>query len=200
MRTTSWIAFGLTAPTDWLYSPRKPYAAASEVAARTSGITDATIAPNASSRIRNVAGIVNRSDPSSSSLMSSVMSRLMNVLLMTWTSAFGSAARVASTIAGTGTSFCSTIGRSPGMLPTTWTVVPSGEIRPDSGGTRNGSMTLSNVGCCAPSTDAVAAVRSATSSWTVAWKSGFVAAPAPPLMTTTIRSAGATGSPAPSTS
>ena len=56
-----------------------------------------------------------------------------------------------------------------GTLPTTWTVVPSGEMRPAcGGGATNGSTTSSNVGRSAPSTVARAAVRSATRSRTAA--------------------------------
>jgi hypothetical protein len=122
------------------------------------------------------------------------------VLLMMWTWAAGMRPRAASTIAGTGTSFWVTASRSPGMLPTISTVVPSGETSPDFGPATNGSTTLSNVGWSAPSTVAFAAVRSATSWWTFAWKVGSTAAPDPPSITMTSRSDGATGAPAPSTS
>ena len=56
----------------------------SDVIARTSGTTDATIAPNANSRMMNVSGMVSLSDSSRSLEMSSVMSSLMNVKLTTW--------------------------------------------------------------------------------------------------------------------
>jgi len=147
-----------------------------------------------------VTGIVNRSEPSSSPEITSLKSRLMNVLLTMWSSAVGRRAFTASTIASTGTSFCSTIGRSPSTVPTTWTVVPSGESRPDRGPATNGSITCANVAVSTPSTVAFAAARSATSWWTVAWNAPSSAAPSPPSMTTTNRSDGATGSPAPSTS
>ena len=133
--------------------------------ASTSGTSAATIAPNAISRIMKVSGIVSLSEPSSSLAIRSLKSRFRNVLLTMWMLAPGARARAASTIAGTGTSFCSTISRSPGMFPTTWTVEPSGEITPAAwaGGSRNGSMTLSKVAVSAPSTLAFAAVSSVTS-------------------------------------
>ena len=147
-------------------------------------------------------GIVTLSELSSSLEISSLMSRLMNVLLTMWIWAVDIRARAASTMAGTGASFCSTTGRSPGMLPTTWTVDASGEITPpaSAGESEYGSTTLSNVGCSTPSTEALAAVRSATSRWTSCWNVGSRAAFGPPSRTMTRRSAGATGSPAPRTS
>ena len=64
--------------------PRIPNAATSELIARTSGTIEATIAPNANSRMMNVSGIVSDRVESSPLLMSALMSSLMNVLLMAW--------------------------------------------------------------------------------------------------------------------
>ena len=82
--------------------PRIPKAAISEVIARTSGTTDATIAPNAKSRMMKVSGIVSRSDSSRPSEISALMSSLMNVLLMAWIARSGFAARAPSRIGRTG--------------------------------------------------------------------------------------------------
>ena len=114
--------------------------------ARTSGTTDATIAPNANSRMRNVSGIVSRSESSSSVEISSLMSSLMNVLSMAWIVRFGLAARAASTIGRTGASSGATRVSSPGIRPTIRTVVPSALTSPASGGASNGSRNWSKVG------------------------------------------------------
>ena len=74
----------------------------SDVIASTSGTTDATIAPNANSRMMNVSGMVSFSDSSRSLEMSSVISSLMNVKLTTWIVRSGFAARASSMIAPTG--------------------------------------------------------------------------------------------------
>ncbi len=82
--------------------PRIPNAATSEVIARTSGTIEATIAPNANSRMMNVSGIVSDRVESSPLLMSALMSSLMNVLLMAWMARAGCAVRASARIGRTG--------------------------------------------------------------------------------------------------
>ncbi len=84
MSTTSWLAYGLTGDTNWLYRPRTPNAASNAVIARMSGTAAATTAPNATSRIAKVSGIVIWSDASRSLLTSSEMSSFARVLLSAW--------------------------------------------------------------------------------------------------------------------
>ena len=186
----SWTAFGLTGSMTWLKIPRMPKAASSEVIARTSGTTDATIAPKATMRMMNVRGIVRRSELSRSPEMSVLMSSLMNVESITWIVVAGWAARAASTIGRIGASSFRTVGFSPGIRPTIRTAEPSFETSSAVGGAVNGSVSWSNVGVGTPSTSALAACRAAKSSLTVARKAGSVAAPGAPARTTTKRSAG----------
>ncbi len=135
--------------------PRIPNAATSEVIASTSGTTDATIAPNANSRMMNVSGIVSDSDESRPSLMSALMSSLMNVLLMAWI------AEVRVRRPGLGEDrqdrrdrAASTRVSSPSMRPTIRTVDPSGETRPAAGGAASGSASWLKVGVWTPSSGA----------------------------------------------
>ena len=76
--------------------PRTPNAASSAVTARTSGTIAAMAAPNATSRMRNVSGIVSRSDASRPPLTSSWMSSLANVPSSEWIRRPGCATRVSS--------------------------------------------------------------------------------------------------------
>ena len=105
----------------------------SDVIARTSGTTDATIAPNANSRMMNVSGIVSLSDSSRSLEMSSVISSLMNVKLTTWIVRSGFAARASSMIELTGSRSVATWAESPGTRAAIRTVVPSALMRPGLG-------------------------------------------------------------------
>ncbi len=125
--------------------------------ARTSGTTDATIAPNANSRMRNVSGIVSRSESSSPVEMSSLMSSLMNVLSMAWIVRFGLAAFAASRIGPTGAMSGATRVSSPEIRATIRTVVPSALTRPASGGASNGLGNWSKVGVSTPLYGALAA-------------------------------------------
>ena len=84
MRTTSCVAYGLTAPKVWLYSPSRPNAASSALTARISGTTAATTAPKATSRIRNVAGRLIFNAPSRSSLTSVLIWSLVRVMATAW--------------------------------------------------------------------------------------------------------------------
>ncbi len=164
--------------------PRIPNAATSEVIARTSGTTEATIAPNANSRMMNVSGIVRRSESSRPSEISALMSSLMNVLLMAWIARPGLAARASSRIGRTGAMSGATRVSSPSIRPTIRTVDPSGETRPASGGAANGSASWSKVGVWTPSSGAPAARSCATRSPTAALNAGSAVAPGAPPMTT----------------
>ena len=84
--------------------PRIPNAANSDVKARTSGTTEATIAPNATSRMRKVRTIVSTNVESSPDEISSLMSLLMNVLLTAWIASSGCAARALARTGRTGAS------------------------------------------------------------------------------------------------
>ena len=119
--------------------------------ARTSGTTDATIAPNANSRMMNVSGIVSRSESSSPVEISSLMSSLMNVLLMAWIVRVGFAAVAASRIGRTGAMSGVTRVSSPSMRATIRTVDPSAQTSPASGGASNGLGNWSKVGVATPS-------------------------------------------------
>ena len=126
--------------------------------ARTSGTTDATIAPNANSRIRNVSGIVSRSEPSSSVEISSLMSSLMNVLLMTWIVE----ARVGRPRRVEDRPDRREQRRDPGVvagdpLPTIRTVVPSALTRPGLGRRLERVENWSKVGVSTPLYGALAA-------------------------------------------
>ncbi len=84
MSTTSWLAYGLTGLTSWLYRPSRPNAASSEVTARMRGTTAATAAPKAINRIPKVSGMVMTRDESRSSFTSAAMSSLARLLLRAW--------------------------------------------------------------------------------------------------------------------
>ncbi len=130
--------------------PSIPKAASSEVIARTSGTTDATIAPNANSRMMNVSGIVSLSESSSPVEISALMSSLMNVLLIAWIVSVGFAARAAARIGPTGAISGVTRVSSPEIRATIRTVVPSAETRPAAGGASNGLGNGSKVGVVTP--------------------------------------------------
>ena len=164
--------------------PRIPKAASSALIARTSGTTAATIAPNANSRMKNVSGIVSRSESSSPVEMRALMSSLRNGLLIAWIVRSGCAARAASTIGRTGAMSGVTRASSPEMRATIRTVVPSADTSPASGGASSGLGNGSKVVVVTPSSGALAARSLPTRSPTAAWKAGFVVAPGPPLMTT----------------
>ena len=164
--------------------PRIPNAATSEVMARTSGTTEATIAPNANSRMMNVSGIVSLSDSSSPSLMSALMSSLMNVLLMAWMRRSGWAARASARIGRTGAMSGVTRVSSPSMRPTIRTVEPSEDTSPASGGAANGSASWLKVGVWTPSSGAPDAWSFATRSATAALNAGSDVAPGCPPTTT----------------
>ena len=134
--------------------------------ARTSGTTDATIAPNANSRMMNVSGIVSFSDSSRPSEIRAVMSSLMNVLLIEWMARSGDSVRASARIPRTGAMSGVTRVSSPEIRPTIRTVEPSGATSPASGGAWKGSTSSSNVGVDTPSIGADEArsfaIRSAT--------------------------------------
>ena len=119
--------------------PRIPNAAIRVVTARTSGTTEATIAPNANNRMMKVSGRVILIDSSRSREISAVMSSLMKVKLMAWTARFGLAVRAAATIGATGASRAATRVPSPGTRATIRTDDPSGDTRPAAGGAWSGS-------------------------------------------------------------
>ena len=98
--------------------PRIPNAATSEVMARTSGTTEATIAPNANSRMMNVRGIVRRSESSRPDEISALMSSLMNVLATAWMARFGFAPRASARMGRTGAINGVTRVSSPSIRPT----------------------------------------------------------------------------------
>ena len=80
MRTITWPAYGLIGATTWLKMPTIPKAPRRAVIARTSGTQAATRAPNAMSRMRNVAGRLIRSAPSRSRSISSATWPLRSVV------------------------------------------------------------------------------------------------------------------------
>ena len=126
--------------------------------AMTSGTTAATTAPKATSRMRNVSGIVSRSDASSPPLTSSSMSSLASVPSSEWIRSSGWAARSSSMNDRSAASRASSASPSPGTSGAMRTVERSADVRPASGGARRGSTTFANSGSLAPSTSAVAAV------------------------------------------
>ena len=113
--------------------PRIPNAATSEVMARTSGTTEATIAPNANSRIRNVSGIVSRSESSRP-----VEIRRVDVVVdeRAADGVDGEVrvrARASASIGRTGAIRGVTRVSSPSIRPTMRTVEPSGDDEPGLG-------------------------------------------------------------------
>ena len=126
--------------------------------ARTSGTTAATTAPKATSRMRNVSGIVSRSDASSPPLTSSSMSSLASVLSSEWIRRSGCAARSSSRNDRNAASRASSAAPSPGTSGAMRTVDRSADIRPASGGARRGSTTFANSGSPGPSTTGLVAV------------------------------------------
>ena len=180
--------------------PRIPNAATSEVIARTSGTTEATIAPNANSRMMNVSGIVSRSESSRPSAISSLMSSLMNVLLMAWIARPGLAARAPSRIGRTGAIRGTTprvVALDPADDPDRR---PVGRDEAGLGGAENGSVSWSKVGVCTPSSGALAARSWATTPPTAVVNAGSLVAPGAPPMTTMTCSNGSLVPPALKTS
>src|SRR6478735_5639260 len=164
--------------------PRIPNAAISEQIARTNGTTEATIAPNANSRMMKVSGIVSDSVESRPLLMSALMSSLMNVLLIAWIRRSGRAARAVARIGSTGAMSGVTRVSSPSIRPTIRTVEPSGETSPACGGAVNGSASWLKVGVWTPSSGAPDPWRAVTSPPTVVLKAGSDVAPGAPPTTT----------------
>ena len=179
-----------------------PNAAMSDVTAITRGTTAATTAPNAMSRMRNVSGIVRRSDASRPPLTSSWMSALARWLLSAWIVRFGCATRISSTNAGTGSSRCSRVSPSPKARDGMRTVERSGETRSAVAGAVSGSTSWSTVGADAPATVEVRAPRRVTTSVIAA---AFAGSSTVPVLAPTTRSSCWLGSslvavPAPKTS